>query len=61
MSKTQYVIHEHGYKVPFSGFAYVQADSKEEAEEKFGDDVTVYKQSDIGDVEEVDEMPIDLD
>ena len=43
MSKTQYVIHEHGYKVPFSGFAYVQADSKEEAEEKFGDDVTVYK------------------
>jgi len=61
MSKTQYVIHEHGYKVPFSGFAYVQADSKEEAEEKFGDDATVYKQIDIGDVEEVDEMPIDLD
>lgn len=54
-------IPEHGYKVPFSGFAYVQADSKEEAEEKFGDDVTVYKQIDIGDVEEVDEMPIDLD
>lgn len=57
----QRTFSEQAYKVPFSGFAYVQADSKEEAEEKFRDDVTVYKQIDIGDVEEVDEMPIDLD
>lgn len=60
MAKTQYVIYEHGYKVAFSGFAYVQADSEEEAKEKFDDDLNVYKETNLDSVEEVDEMPIDL-
>lgn len=60
MAKTQYVIYEHGYKVAFSGFAYVQADSEEEAKEKFDDGYNVYKETNLDSVEEVDEMPIDL-
>ena len=60
MAKTQYVIYEHGYKVTFSGFAYVQADSEEEAKEKFDDGYNVYKETNLDSVEEVDEMPIDL-
>lgn len=60
MAKTQYVIYEHGYKIAFSGFAYVQADSEEEAKEKFDDDRNVYKETNLDSVEEVDEMPIDL-
>lgn len=60
MAKTQYVIYEHGYKVAFSGFAYVEADSEEEAKEKFDDGNHVYKEVTMDSVEEVDEMPIDL-
>ena len=60
MAKTQYVIYEHGYKVAFSGFAYVQADSEEEAKEKFDDGYNVYKETNLDSVEEVYEMPIDL-
>lgn len=60
MAKTQYVIYEHGYKIAFSGFAYVQADSEEKAKEKFDDGYNVYKETNLDSVEEVDEMPIDL-
>jgi len=46
------------YKVSFSGFAYVEADSKEEAEEKALDGETVYEETEIVQTEEVDEFTV---
>ena len=53
--------HEGGltlkYKVSFSGFAYVEADSPEEAEEKaMYEDDAVYEEKKCESVEEVDEF-----
>lgn len=48
-------------KFRFLGLPMFRQTAKKRPKKKFGDDVTVYKQIDIGDVEEVDEMPIDLD
>jgi uncharacterized lipoprotein YehR (DUF1307 family) len=46
------------YKVSFSGFAYVEADDKEEAKDMFQDDEEMYKETDIDNVEEVDECQV---
>ena len=45
MAKTQYVIYEHGYKVAFSGFAYVEADSEEEAKKSSMTAITSIRKS----------------
>ena len=48
------------YKVSFSGFAYVEADSPEEAEEKaMYEDDAVYEEKKS--VEEVDEFAVSLE
>ena len=44
----------------FSGFAYVEADSAEEAMEKYNNDDFAYKEVNPGKVEEVETMVIDL-
>lgn len=48
------------YKVRFSGFAYVEADDKEEAQDVFQDEEEMYKETDIDSVEEVDEFTITM-
>lgn len=57
---SKYEIGEHGYKVSFSGFAYVEADSAEEAMEKYNNDDFVYMEVNPGKAEEVETMVIDL-
>ena len=50
------------YKVSFSGFAYVEADSPEEAEEKaMYEDDAVYKERECESIEEVDEFTVSLE
>lgn len=50
------------YKVSFSGFAYVEADSPEEAEEKaMYEDDAVYEEKKCESVEEVDEFTVSLE
>ena len=50
------------YKVSFSGFAYVEADSPEEAEEKaMYEDNAVYEEKKCESVEEVDEFTVSLE
>jgi hypothetical protein len=44
------------YIVNFSGFAYVEADSEEEAMEKYFDGEEVYKEENSPTVEEVDDF-----
>lgn len=48
------------YKVSFSGFAYVEADSPEEAEELFHEEETavVYSEYQADSVEEVDDFVV---
>lgn len=46
------------YKVIYSGFAYIEADSEEEAIEKFWDGQEVYKEGNKPIVEEVDEFGV---
>lgn len=43
------------YKVYFSGFAIVEADSEEEAEEALGNDEDLYAEWEITEVEQFDE------
>ena len=57
---SKYAIGDHGYKVNFSGFAYVEADSAEEAMKKYNNDDFVYKEVNPGKAEEVETMVIDL-
>ena len=57
---SKYAIGDHGYKVSFSGFVYVEADSAEEAMEKYNKDDFVYKEVNPGKAEEVETMVIDL-
>ena len=47
------------YKVNFSGFAYVEADSKDEAEECFYDDEFAYKAYSVDSIEEVDDFVVE--
>ena len=50
------------YKVQFSGWAYVEADSAEEAEEKaMYEDDAIYKEEECVSVEEVDEFAVSLE
>ena len=50
------------YKVSFSGFAYVEADSPEEAEEKaMYEDDAVYEEKECESTEEVDEFAVSLE
>ena len=48
------------YKVNFSGFAYVEADNLQEAEELFLNDEVVYAETEIASAEEVDDFSIRL-
>ena len=48
------------YKVNFSGFAYVEADNPQEAEELFLNDEAVYMETKIVSTEEVDDFSIRL-
>lgn len=41
------------YKIEFRGYAYVEADSEEEAKEKFYDDDFIYKDDVIDNTEQV--------
>jgi hypothetical protein len=47
------------YKVSFSGFAYVEADSEDEAIELYQNDTIVYSEQDVDLVETVDEFSIE--
>lgn len=44
------------YKVVYSGFAYVEADSEEDAIEMFDDDLDIFWEQRIDSVTEVDEF-----
>lgn len=49
------------YKVNFSGFAYVEADSEEEAREKvLYEDDAIYSETQVDNIEEVDEFEVNL-
>lgn len=47
------------YKVYFSGFAYVEADSQEEAEDIYADEA-IYEEVEVTDTEEVDEFVVEV-
>lgn len=50
------------YKVTYSGFYYVEADSPEEAEEKaMYEDDAIYSEKTVESVEEVDEFTVCLE
>ena len=50
------------YKVSFSGFAYIEADSLEEAEEKvMYEDDAIYEEKKCESVEKVDEFAVSLE
>ena len=50
------------YKVSFSGFAYVEADSPEEAEEKaMYEDDAIYEEKKCESIVEVDEFAVSLE
>lgn len=50
------------YKVSFSGFAYIEADSPEEAEEKaMYEDDAIYEEKKCESIEEVDEFSVSLE
>lgn len=42
------------FKIKYSGFAYVEADTEEEALEMYDDDDTYYSEQEVDWVEEVD-------
>lgn len=48
------------YKVNFSGFVYVEADSEEEARELAEGDCVIYSEWEYTNVEEVDEFEVIL-
>ena len=50
------------YKVSFSGFAYIEADSPEEAEEKaMYEDDAIYEEKKCESIVEVDEFAVSLE
>ena len=48
------------YKVVYSGFAYVEADDKDEALELFDDDLDIFREQRIDSVTEVDEFVVEV-
>lgn len=48
------------YKVHFEGFAYVEADNPDEAKELFQNDEVVYMETEVCDVDAVDEFFVEL-
>ena len=48
------------WKVEFSGFAYVEADNKEEAAEMYKDEDFVYQESAVTSVEQVGEFTVQM-
>ncbi len=48
------------YKISFSGFAYVEADGRDEALEMFDDDLDIYREQRIDSVTEVDEFIVEV-
>lgn len=49
------------YKVSYSGFFYIEADSAEEAEEKVFDGDAIYSEESISKIEKVDEFTVCLE
>ena len=47
------------YKISFSGFAYVEANSEEDAIEMFDDDLDIFREQRIDSVTEVDEFVVE--
>lgn len=48
------------YKISFSGFAYVEADTEEDALELFDDDLDIFREQRIDAVTEVDEFTVEV-
>jgi len=48
------------YKVEFSGFAYVEAESGDVAIEKYQSGDTVYEENEVGEVVTVDEFFVEI-
>lgn len=48
------------YKVSYSGFVYVEADTAEEAEEKAFDEEEIYSEKQVDAVIEVDEFVVEM-
>ena len=48
------------YKISFSGFAYVEANSEEDAIEMFDDDLDIFREQRIESVTEVDEFVVEV-
>ena len=48
------------YKISFSGFAYVEADTEEDALELFDDDLDIFREQRIDSVTEVDEFMVEV-
>lgn len=49
------------YRITLGGFAYIEADSREEAEQKYYDGDEIYKEEGITDIEEVDSFDVYID
>ena len=48
------------YKICFSGFAYVEAEDRDEAIELFDDDLDIFREQSIDSVTEVDEFVVEV-
>lgn len=48
------------FKVCYSGYAYVEADSKDEAEQNFWDDMEVYKETSVDVIVEVEDFEVEV-
>ena len=48
------------YKVSYSGFAYVEADSEDEAQMAYEDGDSIYEEEWIEEIEEVDEFIVSI-
>lgn len=48
------------WKVEFNGFAYVEAESEDEAIEKYQSGDTVYEENEVGEVTTVDEFFVEI-
>jgi hypothetical protein len=48
------------FKVCYSGYAYVEADSEDEAEQNFWDDMESYKETSVDVIVEVDEFEVEV-
>ena len=48
------------YRVSFSGFAYVEADSAEEAEELYFDGCEIYEECEVTEIEQIDDFAVEV-